>query len=63
MMDSMMQGRQANMIDQGGMMGMMSQISQMMEGCSEMMQGMGGGQRPNEQWRDRSPQQPDRQPR
>lgn len=48
---------------QGGMTG---QMSSMMENCSQMMQAMMGGghesARPNEQWRDRSPQQPN-QPR
>jgi Spy/CpxP family protein refolding chaperone len=54
------------MMGQGGMMG---QMSSMMENCSQMMQAMmGDGHepvRPNEQWRDRSPQQPNQpdQPR
>ena len=59
-----MMGR--GMMGQSGMMGMMGQMSSMMENCSQMMQAMmGDGRepaRPNEQWRDRSPQQPD-QPR
>jgi membrane protease subunit (stomatin/prohibitin family) len=48
----------------GSMMGrgMMGQMSSMMKNCSQMMQAMmGDGQepaRPNEQWRDPSPQQP-----
>lgn len=58
MMGDMMQGRQGDMMDQGGMMNMMSQMSGMMEDCSEMMQGMGGAQRPNEQWQDRQPERP-----
>ena len=59
-----MMGR--GMMGQGGMMGMMGQMSSMMENCSQMMQAMMGdgdaAARPNEQWRDRLPQQPD-QPR
>ena len=57
------------MMGQGGMMGMMGRMSSMMENCSQMMQAMMGdgheAARPNEQWRDRSPQQPDQpdQPR
>jgi hypothetical protein len=52
----------------GSMMGrgMMGQMSSMMENCSQMMQAMMGNghepARPNEQWRNRSPRQPD-QPR
>jgi hypothetical protein len=46
------------MMDKDGMMG---QMSSMMETCNEMMQAMmdneHGGQQPNEQWRERSPQQ------
>jgi len=62
-----MMGR--GMMGQGGMMGMMGQMSSMMENCNRMMQAMMGDQhapaRPNEQWRDRPPQQPDQrdQPR
>jgi hypothetical protein len=65
MMGGMMQGGQGDMMGQGGMMegmmgmmNMMSQMSGMMEDCSEMMQGMGSAQRPNEQWQDRQPEQP-----
>jgi hypothetical protein len=60
MMGGMMQGRQGDMMGQGGMMNMMSQMSGMMEHCNEMMQGMDdhGAQRPNEQWQDRQPEQP-----
>ena len=55
----------------GSMMGrgMMGQMSSMMENCSQMMQAMMGNghepARPNEQWRNRSPRQPDQfdQPR
>ena len=59
-----MMGR--GMMGQGGMMGRMSS---MMENCSQMMQAMRGDghqpARPNDQWRDRSLQQPDQpdQPR
>ncbi len=51
MMDGMMQGRQGDM---------MSEMSGMVEHCNEMMQGMDdhGAQRPNEQWQDRQPEQP-----
>jgi len=42
--------------------GMMGQMSSMMENCSQMMQAMMGDEgepaRPNEQWRNRSPRQP-----
>jgi hypothetical protein len=64
MMGGMMQGRQRDMMGQGGMMegmmGMMSQMSAMMKDCNEMMQGMDdhGAQRPNEQWQERQPEQP-----
>jgi Spy/CpxP family protein refolding chaperone len=55
---SSMMGR--GMMGQGGMMG---QVSSMMENCSQMMQAMMGDghepARPNEQWRDRLPQQPE----
>jgi len=51
-----MMGR--GMMGQGGM----GQMSSMMENCSQMMQAvMGDGHepaRPNEQWRNRSPRQP-----
>jgi hypothetical protein len=59
-----MMGR--GMMGPGGMMGQMSSI---MENCSQMMQAMMADghapARPNEQWRDRSPQQPNQpnQPR
>lgn len=36
----MMQGGQGDMMGQGGMMNMMQQMSQMMESCNQMMQGM-----------------------
>ncbi len=40
-----------------GMMNMMGQMSEMMEGCNRMMQSMShdGSGRPNEQWREKSP--------
>lgn len=52
--DSMMG---SGMMGQGGMMNMMGQMSEMMEGCNRMMQSMnhGGSERPNEQWREKSP--------
>ena len=58
-----MMGR--GMMGQGGMMG---QMNSMMENCSQMMQAMMGhgreSARPNEQWRNRSPQRDQRdQPR
>ena len=48
------------MMGQGSMMGMMNmmgQMSEMMEGCNRMMQSMShdGSGRPNEQWREKSP--------
>lgn len=59
--DGSMMGR--GMMGQDGMMGMMGQMSSMMENCNEMMQAQKdsetGGQRPNEQWRERAPQQQD----
>lgn len=36
----MMQNSQSDMMGQGGMMNMMQQMSQMMESCNKMMQGM-----------------------
>ena len=45
---------QGNMMGQGGMMGMMGSMSEMMEHCSQMMQGMTdnpSAARPNDQWR------------
>ncbi len=40
-----------------GMMNMMGKMSEMMEDCSSMMQSTNhdGSERPNEQWRERSP--------
>lgn len=41
-----------------GMMGIMQQMSGMMEGCSKMMQSVNqsGSAQPNEQWRKDTPQ-------
>ena len=39
-----------------GMMGMMKQMSEMMDHCNGMM----GDRRPNEQWRKTSPSQPEK---
>ena len=50
----MMGGKNTN--DQGGMMGMMKQMSEMMDHCNGMM----GDRRPNEQWRKTSPSQPEK---
>lgn len=50
----------------GGMMGMMQMMGNMgsmMEGCSQMMQGMSdrrGAAKPNEQWRPSEPATPER---
>lgn len=56
MMDSGMMGEGGMM----GMMNMMEQMSQMMEDCSEMMQGAmdDGSDTPNEQWRKDAPTAP-----
>jgi pentapeptide MXKDX repeat protein len=45
------------MTGEGGMMGMMRQMSRMMDHCSSMM---GGGSRPNEQWRKDTPATPEK---
>lgn len=47
----------SGMMGQGGMMNMMGQMSEMMEGCKKMMQSMNhdGSERPNEQWREGAP--------
>jgi len=47
----------SGMMGQGGMMNMMGKMSEMMEDCSSMMQSTNhdGSERPNEQWRERSP--------
>ena len=58
-------GAGASMMDRGmmGQGGMIGRLSSRMENCSQMMQAMMGDghepARPNEQWRDRSTQQPD----
>src|SRR3546814_11039313 len=48
-----------SMMGEGGMMGMMQQMSKMMEGCGKMMQSAapGGAERPNEQWRQNAPRE------
>ena len=59
-------GSDGSMMGQGmmGQDGIMGLMSSMMEHCNEMMQAMknseSGSQRPNEQWRERAPQQQDR---
>lgn len=46
------------MMGQGGMMGSMTG-QQMMDHCGQMMQGsMGGGEKPNERWRNETPKAP-----
>lgn len=47
----------SGMMGQGGMMNMMGKMSEMMEDCNSMMQSTNhdGFERPNEQWRERSP--------
>lgn len=49
------------MMDDGGMMPMMEQMSDMMDHCSQMMQGAEDGRSgvPNEQWRKDAPAAPD----
>lgn len=51
----------SGMMGQGGMMNMMGQMSEMMEGCNKMMQSMhqGGSGRPNERWREDAPDKKD----
>src|SRR3546814_20721960 len=48
-----------SMMGEGGMMGMMQQMSKLMEGCGKMMQSAapGGAERPNEQWRKNAPRE------
>lgn len=48
------------MMDRGGMMNMMGQMSPMMDHCNEMMQGAGdgGSGKPNEQWHKDAPVAP-----
>lgn len=49
-------------MDEGGMMPMMQQMSDMAEHCSQMMQGAddGGSGVPNEQWRKPPPATPEK---
>ncbi len=44
--------------DGGGMMGMMMQMTKMMDHCNNMMGS--GGNRPNDQWRKDAPTEPER---
>jgi len=50
----MMGGKNTN--DKGGMMGMMKQMSEMMDHCNSMM----SDRRPNDQWRRTAPSTPDK---
>ena len=50
----MMGGKNTN--DKGGMMGMMKQMSEMMDHCNSMM----SDRRPNDQWRRTAPSAPDK---
>ena len=45
-----------NTSDKGGMMGMMKQMSEMMDHCNSMM----SDRRPNDQWRRTAPSAPDK---
>ena len=45
-----------NINDKGGMMGMMKQMSEMMDHCNSMM----SERRPNDQWRRTAPSAPDK---
>jgi len=51
----------SGMMEHGGMMDMMKQMSQMMESCNKMMQSTPGSGKPNEQWRKDMPMQPDKE--
>ncbi len=53
MMDHGMMG---NKNDKGGMMGMMKQMSDMMDHCNSMMT----DRRPNDQWRKNAPSRPEK---
>jgi hypothetical protein len=50
----------SGMMEQGGMMDMMKQMSQMMESCNKMMQSTPDSGKPNEQWRKDVPMQPEK---
>jgi hypothetical protein len=55
--------RGTGMMEHGGMMNMMQQMSQMMESCNKMMQSKDGApdsRRPNGQWQKDMPAQPDK---
>jgi hypothetical protein len=50
----------SGMMEQGGMMDMMKQMSQMMESCNKMMQSTPDSGKPNEQRRKDMPMQPEK---
>jgi hypothetical protein len=50
----------SGMMEHGGMMDMMKQMSQMMESCNKMMQSTPDSGKPNEQWRRDMPMQPEK---
>ena len=50
----------SGMMEHGGMMDMMKQMSQMMESCNKMMQSTPDSGKPDEQWRKNMPMQPDK---
>ncbi|ATU94480.1 hypothetical protein [Phyllobacterium zundukense] len=50
----------SGMMEHGGMMNMMQQMSQMMESCNKMMQSMPDSGKPNEQGPMNMPMQPDK---
>ncbi|UXN58444.1 hypothetical protein [Phyllobacterium zundukense] len=50
----------SGMMEHGGMMDMMKQMSQMMESCNKMMQSTPDSGKPNEQWRKDRPMQPEK---
>lgn len=53
--------KRGSMMGEGGMMSHMGQMRSMMEGCNRMMGMAGrGSERPNDQWRKRSPNTPDK---
>jgi hypothetical protein len=57
-----MAGRMSDMMNMMGMSGDMGGMGGMMEHCNEMMQAMDDGyaQRPNDQWREDAPTDPDK---
>lgn len=50
----------SGMMEHGGMMDMVKQMSQMMESCNKMMQNTPDSGKPNEQWRKDMPMQPEK---